>query len=388
VGERVLATGRRHIVIVTEDSKPALGGIAEYLHQLAIAASATHDVTVVSCLQGAGAVRVPGSPAVQYRELHWHRSTWRLPGDSFAPWRKVNTLYTLGASERRVQRALAALAAERPDTSFVLGRLSVVTHPWCEAFRALGIPYLGIAYGLELLEVQHRPDITDAVHWFPISRHTSAMLSERGVPASRQTLLMPGVIDTGGRDRSDGHYLLTACLLRKRKGVDLAIQAFANVARSHDRLRYVIVGEGPEKPALQRLAAELGVADRITFAGAVDDATRDTLFAGCTAYIMPNRALPNDVEGFGITFLEAAIYAKPVIGGNNGGVPDAVVSDETGVLVDTDRGPEDLTNALRRLLDEPAWAHALGEAGRARACAAFDWPSRGATFTQAVDAAR
>jgi hypothetical protein len=81
---------RRRIVILTEDSKPALGGIAEYLHQLALATSTTHDILIVTSVPGASAY----NPAIpfQYREVRWFRGQHHRTGDGISVLRRLNTL--------------------------------------------------------------------------------------------------------------------------------------------------------------------------------------------------------------------------------------------------------------------------------------------------------
>jgi len=395
---------RRRVLILTEDSKPALGGIAEYLHQLALAVSATHDVLVVSSVRGAGGVR--GGATLGYREWRWHRSDLRWIGDAIAPVRRLSTLLIRATSRWRVRRYLASLLDEALDTTVVIGRLSDVTGIWCDACRDLGVPYQGIGYGLEFLEpihtigaTQRQANVLGARHWFVCSRATGEILGDMGVDPERQTLLTPAVDPASVSPPSEAArravrerlglgadpFLFTICMLRPRKGVDFSIRAFADVAREYPRLRYVIAGAGPEEPALRRLAQETGVGDRIHFGGAVDDETRNALFADCEGFVMANRRLLQDVEGFGIVFLEAALHGKPTIGGRNGGVADAVEDGVTGWLADTSIGPEDVARAMRELLADPARASAFGARGRVRALRDFSWTARARTFTSTID---
>src|SRR5262249_1412795 len=121
------------------------------------------------------------------------------------------------------------------------------------------------------------------------------------------------------------------------------------------------------------------------FAGPVDERTRNALFAECEAFVMANRRLPQDVEGFGIVFLEAALHGKPAIGGRNGGVPDAIDDGVTGYLVDTSAGPDDVARALRQVLGDPELASALGARGRERVLRDFAWGPRARAFTSTID---
>jgi glycosyltransferase involved in cell wall biosynthesis len=384
------AARRRRIVVLTEDSKPTTGGIAEYLHQLAVALAPTCDVHIVSSVAGAG--RVGGPPGVSYEELPWYRTQLVLPGDRFMPTRRFNTLRWRVGLRAAMRRHLRRLLG--PDTTIVVGRVSAVTDPWCQACRDLGVPYVAIAHGLELIDPGTPvADIRDASQWFAVSHGTIGLLTACGVPSDRIVLLPPGVDPATVASPSaavrrdvraavgvdDAPFLLTLGMLRPRKGMDLAIDAFAALSARYPTLHLVIAGDGPEAAALRARAGE-----RVHFTGAIDDETRNALLAECTVFVLANRRFPGDVEGFGIVFLEAAAHGKAAVGGRNGGVPDAVVDGVTGVLVDTsvDAGP--LTTALMRLLDEPELARTMGERGRERACTAFTWPARAATVVECL----
>jgi phosphatidyl-myo-inositol dimannoside synthase len=385
---------RPRIVILTEDSKPATGGIAEYLHQLAAALAPACDVRIVSSVAGASRVAAPAG--VSYEELRWFRTQLRLPGDGFMPTRRLNTLrwrMSLRGTMRRYLRRLID-----GNTTVVLGRVSAVTHPWCQACRDLGVPYLAIGYGLELIEpATPREDILGAERWFSISADTTGLLIERGVSPERIAMVPPGVdpqavaapaSDVRARVRQrvgvgQDPFLLSIGMLRRRKGMDLLISAFQILSGKHPSLHLVIAGDGPEGAELRARAGE-----RVHFTGAVDDETRNALVAECAVFALANRRLPGDVEGFGIVFLEAALHGKAVVGGRNGGVPDAVVDGVTGILVDTDGGPEPLAAGLERLLGDPDLARAMGARGRERALTAFAWPDRAATVLECLGALR
>jgi phosphatidylinositol alpha-1,6-mannosyltransferase len=310
------------------------------------------------------------------------------------PTRRLNTLRWRVGLRTTMRQHLRRLLV--PNTTIVLGRVSAVTHPWCEACRDLGVPYLAIGYGLELIEPETPvADVRGAGQWFAISTDTARLLTDHGVPADRIVSLPPAVNPstlapppTDVRHRvlaelgiGDAPYLLTIGMLRRRKGMDLVIDAFAALAAQYPELHLVIAGDGPEAAALR---ARAGGDERVIFTGTIDDATRNALLADCTLFVLANRRLPGDVEGFGIVFLEAAAHGKAVVGGRNGGVPDAVVDGDTGLLVDTSGDATPVRDALIRLLDDPELAQAMGERGRERACSVFTWPARAATVLKSL----
>lgn len=212
------------------------------------------------------------------------------------------------------------------------------------------------------------------------SRFTLDHYAAMGLRLGR-TVVLPPVADTR-RFRPDldprptreryglGGYrvILTVGRLVLRKGHDLVIQAIAAWREALDSIRYVIAGTGPEEHRLRRLAEELGVQDRLVFAGHVPDEDLPGLYAACDVFVMPSRALDarDGIEGFGTVFLEAGACGKPVIGGRSGGVLEAVEDGVTGLLVDP-HDVEGLARALRRLLGDPALSRRMGEQGRARA---------------------
>jgi phosphatidylinositol alpha-1,6-mannosyltransferase len=155
-----------------------------------------------------------------------------------------------------------------------------------------------------------------------------------------------------------------------RKGVDRLIDAIA-LLRDRNVVLH-IVGSGPQYDALVRKAHEAGVSDRVRFAGAVDDATRDAAFAEAWCFAMPSRREGGDIEGFGIVYLEAAMAGLAAIGGRNCGAEDAIDDGVTGLLVDgTDTAA--IANAIESLIVDPPRADAMGQAGRERALRSFTW---------------
>ncbi len=397
-----MSAARQRIVILTEDSKPATGGVAEYLHQLATALAATHDVEIVTSVAGAE-TRNQGIP-FRYREVPWFRGQAAYAGDSVGAVRRANTVAWYIGRRRRVRELLRGILAERADTSVVLGRVSSVTEPWRVACEALGVPYAAIGYGRELMEPLGRADarrrraaVLGARHWFPVSEYTRGVLAGYGVPEAHMTVLPPAVaerpVPSDAVRRSvreqlglgHGRFILSVCMLRPRKGIDLAIRAFAEVIPEFPGLRYVVVGEGPERGRLEALSASLGLTSNIMFVGEVPDVARDALFSECEFFVMPNRRVDHDVEGFGMVFLEAAWFGKAAIGGHNGGVAEAIENEVTGLLVDTDNGAGELTCAIRGLLIDRERTRHLGTRGRARVVRDFTCSARARAFRERLD---
>ena len=149
----------------------------------------------------------------------------------------------------------------------------------------------------------------------------------------------------------------------RQKGIDVLLEAFPSVALKHPGARLVVIGDGPQRPALVARARRLGLGDLVTFTGWVEDAIR--LMPACDVIVVPSRW-----EGFGLAALEAMGCARPVVASWVGALPEVVVDGQTGVLVP----PEDavaLASAIAGLLDDPERAAALGAAGHARLVRSF-----------------
>lgn len=135
-------------------------------------------------------------------------------------------------------------------------------------------------------------------------------------------------------------------------------------------MRYVVVGDGPERSGLERLAANLGLRDAVVFTGRASVEEVNAWYHLADVFAMPARSDDHDIEGFGIVFLEAAAAGKPVVAGRGGGVGDAVVDGVTGLLIDPS-SEDELANALRRLLLDQRYADAMGEEARRRVMSEF-----------------
>jgi phosphatidylinositol alpha-1,6-mannosyltransferase len=216
------------------------------------------------------------------------------------------------------------------------------------------------------------------------SHNTAALLATLGVPAARIHVVHPAVDaerfhpGVSGQEIRRRHaapddvLLLSVGRLQRRKGHDVAIRAVAALRHELPHLRYLIAGDGEERARLEQIACEHGVQDRVSFAGVVPDGDLPAYYAACDVFLLPNRIDNGDIEGFGIVFLEAAATGKPVIGGDSGGVPEAVERDITGLLV-----------AIRELATSAPRRRQMGAAGRARAQRQFSW-QRAATLVTAL----
>ncbi len=167
-----------------------------------------------------------------------------------------------------------------------------------------------------------------------------------------------------------GNSLLTVARLIPRKGVDTVLHALAEVPPT---VTYRVVGRGPDEPRLRELVQELGLEQRVTFLGRLDDRALEEEYRRCAMFVLPaRRTAAGDLEGYGLVYFEAAAWGRAVIAGRSGGEVDAVVDGETGLLVDGESVGQ-VRDAIAGLLGDRPRLRALGEAGRARVASTHNW---------------
>jgi phosphatidylinositol alpha-1,6-mannosyltransferase len=158
------------------------------------------------------------------------------------------------------------------------------------------------------------------------------------------------------------------------------IKALPEVMKAVPDVFYVVVGEGDLQPRLEELARENAVRDRVIFAGAARLEQLKAYYSRADVYVMPSLQ-----EGFGIVFLEAMAFGKPVIASEHGGAPEIVQDGVTGFLVKPG-DLEALTAHLIQLLQDPALRARMGAAGRQRVEENFTFAHFEAGLTKILDA--
>ncbi len=217
------------------------------------------------------------------------------------------------------------------------------------------------------------------------SEFTRQELLKLGVDENRISLVSPGVDVHRFRKGlpcndlkaqiglAEGeHLLLSVGRLSRRKGFDMVIRALPLLMEKGLRPRYAIIGIGEDHDYLYDLAREQGVTDRVHLLGHVSMEDLPRWYNACDLFLMPNREIDGDNEGFGMVFMEAAACGKTSIAGDAGGTGAAVLQEETGLRVDGTR-PEAVATAIARLLEDPEFRNELADAAHRRAVEKFSW---------------
>jgi glycosyltransferase involved in cell wall biosynthesis len=201
-----------------------------------------------------------------------------------------------------------------------------------------------------------------------VSESTALDLVERGIPRDRIRVIYNGV-DTAYLTpdysmRAAEPLFVYIGRLKRYKGVDIVIRAFAELAEERSTLE--IAGTGDYRPELEKIVTELGVQSRVRFLGFIPEEAKVALFRRAWATL-----LASPKEGWGISNMESAACGTPVIASDSPGIRESVVNGETGFLVphgDT----KAMADAMRRLVDAPWLAKMMGEEGR-RFAEMFSW---------------
>jgi glycogen(starch) synthase len=159
------------------------------------------------------------------------------------------------------------------------------------------------------------------------------------------------------------------CLGRmsQEKGFDLALAAFALLVKRFPRARLAFAGDGPTRHHLEQQASALGVAQFVEFLGWVSRDRLPDLINTCTVVVIPSRQ-----ESLPLVALEAGLMARPVVGSRVGGLPEIVLHQQTGLLVDKEDSPA-LAEAIAYLFEHPDSAAQMGQAARNRVQRKFNW---------------
>lgn len=374
-------TGRR-VLIPTADYPPIEGGISTVCRAFARELAARgHRVTVLA----------PWFPGMAAFDAAEPVEVIRFRGYGLG-WLRGVALFLRALPLLRRCDAIAAINISYGGAVALFARL------------VYGTPYLTFAYAYEFLKFRRTPLIGSflrtayarSVAVIAISAYTRDNLLAFGVPADRIAVVLPGadVADPVSDGEADsvrerfgigaGPVVLSVGRLIARKNHEALVRAMPRILADASNAMLVIVGRGPRLEAIRRLATELDVAERVVTPGYVDDAALHALYGLCSVFALPAGEVEGgQVEGFGLVFTEAHAHGKPVVGGRSGGVVDAVIDGETGILVEPgDDGA--LAEAIASLLADPALAARMGAAGRKRVEASLNW---GAFTAGVVDAA-
>jgi phosphatidylinositol alpha-1,6-mannosyltransferase len=196
-------------------------------------------------------------------------------------------------------------------------------------------------------------------------------------PGVDDSVFHPGADGAGVRARyglADRPVIVCVSRMVRRKGQDMLVRALPIVRERVPDAALLLIGDGPHRPAVERLARELQVHDHVVFAGRVPWNQTPAHYAAGDIFCMPTRTRLGGLEpeALGICYLEAAATGLPVIAGNSGGAPDAVLQNENGYVVNG-RDAGEIARRCAELLSDPDLARRFGQRGRAWVAERWRW---------------
>jgi phosphatidylinositol alpha-1,6-mannosyltransferase len=166
--------------------------------------------------------------------------------------------------------------------------------------------------------------------------------------------------------------ILSVGRLSRRKGFDTVVRSLPRLDEAGIGACYALIGIGEDHDYLTGLAREMGVEEQVHMLGHVSPEDLPRWYNACDVFVMPNREINGDTEGFGMVFIEAAACGRPAISGKAGGTAAAVEDGVTGYRIDAEHA-DNLVPVLSRILSDPALATTLGAAGLERVVREFSW---------------
>ncbi|WP_435255782.1 glycosyltransferase family 4 protein [Streptomyces althioticus] len=356
-------------LIVTNDFPPRPGGIQAFLHNMALRLDPERVVVYASTWKRGreGVEATAAFDAEQPFTVVRDRTTMLLPTPA-ATRRAVGLLREHGCGSvwfgAAAPLGLMAPALRRAGA----GRIVATTHG-----HEAGWAQLPAARQL-LRRIGESTDTITYLGEYTRSRIARALTPEA---AARMVQLPPGVDEKTFHPRSGGDEVrarlgltdrpVVVCVSRlvPRKGQDTLIRAMPAILAAEPDAVLLVVGGGPYEKDLRRLAADTGVAASVRFTGSVPWSELPAHYGAGDVFAMPCRTRRGglDVEGLGIVYLEASATGLPVVAGDSGGAPDAVLDGETGWVVRGD-SPAETAERVTALLADEELRRSMGRRGR------------------------
>lgn len=389
---------KKKLLIITPDMKPNIGGIAELVATYAGALTKWYNVSVLTNVPGEHGqdnicsypiTRIPLKERV-YTAL-----------DRWSVLRRVRGMGYRVAMKWNAWRSLRIAIASNPDIVFFGSLTQYAIQIGSGLFRK-SIPYVVFIHGRDFgMHGRRGRRVVERANLVLVnSRFTAEMLRKEGVTPQQMEIAYPPILpkewDEARENKTilqelgleNKEYILSLGRIVARKGFDQVIDVWPDVLRDHPELLYVICGKEMDYASqLRDRVLKLGLEGQVVFyeAPAGDFSCRKALLKNCLFHVMPAREEPGgDVEGFGISYMEAALFGKPSIAGRDGGCAEAVLHNETGTVVDG-RDRAALLNTILEWIDSPERVKKLGQQAQERARRDFSVEALVVKLTNAIE---
>lgn len=333
------------LLTLTIDFLPESGGLARYADSLARVFA--HDMTVIADIQGDRATckMVQENAPYVLRYEAFMKST-------FPKWRG----------------AFGVLRRECPDVVIVHHVLPLGIVVWLYGLFTK-TPYVVCLHGMDFATAHVRPwkrflmrRVLTAAHTVVANSQALAkqvqQLTGREATVCYPTPWIRPSMNVRMKKAQSRVMLASITRLVERKGIDRVLKALASMSHLHDRVHYRITGIGPHAQNIKELVSRLHLEQMVAVRETDDPKDLRHAFEEADVFVLPTTSKNGNTEGFGIVYLEAALFGVPSIATRQSGVDEAVIDKKTGILVLND---DELAEAISRLVCDEAYRQSLGQ---------------------------
>ncbi|MDD1463571.1 glycosyltransferase family 4 protein, partial [Dolichospermum sp. ST_sed2] len=323
-------------LLITSDFPPKIGGVSEYLSNICSRLNPS-DIAVLSPIEKTSDSFDQSQKYIIYRKKFYSACRFIWPKWIILLYNSINIVRKYEFKQILVGQILP------------VGTVALIINYFFK------IPYIVSTHAMDItiLASSNRKTwlakkiLDRSAQIITVSHYTKSKIMSLGFIEKKIVIISPGTdiinqskIDMGKEAASKYNLegkriLLTVGRIIERKGHMEVLKALPDIIKAFSDINYVITSDGPYKAELDKFIAQNNLKDYVTFTGQINRDILPSLYQLSEIFIMPTRILANnDVEGFGIVYLEANAFGKPVVAYNSGGVSDAVLHKKTGILVE------------------------------------------------------
>ncbi len=323
----VILNGNKMIVITTRNFLPEIGGMQTLMSDLAMHLSKFYEVKVFAEVS---------KDSKKFDESQKYEII-RVKGIKFIrKFRKANQIQDFFLKNKNINALLSDhwKSLEKISKNTCLSSCTICLIHGKEINHPKGSP----------LNIRMLNSLTKAKYVIANSEFTKNLAIEKGVNENKIVIINPGT-NIHENESLDENYakkifnnanprIISVCRLEKRKGLENTLLALKNFQSKFENFKFAIIGDGEEKENLKNQIKNLNLSQNIILLQNIDTKLKNALIKFADFFIMPSIQVGKSVEGFGISFLEAAKYGTASIGGIQGGSSDIIKNKKTGLLCD------------------------------------------------------
>ena len=323
----VILNGNKMIVITTRNFLPEIGGMQTLMSDLAMHLSKFYEVKVFAEVS---------KDSKKFDESQKYEII-RVKGIKFIrKFRKANQIQDFFLKNKNINALLSDhwKSLEKISKNTCLSSCTICLIHGKEINHPKGSP----------LNIRMLNSLTKAKYVIANSEFTKNLAIEKGINENKIVIINPGT-NIHENESLDENYakkifnnanprIISVCRLEKRKGLENTLLALKNFQSKFENFKFAIIGDGEEKENLKNQIKNLNLSQNIILLQNMDTKLKNALIKFADFFIMPSIQVGKSVEGFGISFLEAAKYGTASIGGIQGGSSDIIKNKNTGLLCD------------------------------------------------------